>query len=236
MDIENVQFATKEGIKMYNPKDNSYTTNIMDSIGDNNLYHLDNTYYIRYHSQKALYAINKIKEKKDLSDLEKASFYYHIHVDMLFNAIGMINDRFVLKEKKYGEEFKNNIIRNQREYEFNDNNYPLLSDKSFRNFIEHIDERGEKLIKYKKYYGTFNFVHPDMDTNLIDGLLNISKPQNNLLNLLDYSYNIIDIVDNKPVEKKISILELEKEIRIINFHSNKIWSYITNIAFKNTDF
>ena len=217
---------------MYNPIDNSYTNSIFDSIGNNRLYHLDNIYYIRYYSKKALFALDKIFDNVDISNLEEAAFYYHVFIDMLFDAVGLLNDRFIEK-KYYSIEMKYNVDKNKKEYNFNNDNYPLLNDKSFRNFIEHIHQRNDELIKNNIYYGTFNFVHPNMEKELMDNLLDSQKPQNNYLNLIDESYNIIDIQSKKPVQKKISLRELEKELMLINKYSNNIWDYMNDTTFMN---
>ena len=214
---------------MYNPNDCSFTNSIMDYLGDSNIYHFDDTYYIRYYSKKALFALEKIYEDINLSNLEEASFYYHIYVDLLFDAVGLINDRFVFKNRNYSEELEKNINRNIIEYDFTSDNYPLLSDKGFRNFIEHINERSELLIKNKKYYGTFNFVHESMKKELCEELLSEDKPQNNILNLINKTYNIIDENEGVLIKKSISLEELKKELIIINKHSNNIWNYINNM-------
>ena len=212
---------------MYNPIDNSFTINIFDYLGNNSKYHLDNTYYIKYYSKKALFALEKLFKDIDISNLEEASFYYHVYSDMLFDAVGLLNDRFVVK-KRYSDKMKCCVDRNKKEYNFNIKTYPLLNDKSFRNFIEHINQRSDDLIKNNMYHGTFNFVHPKMKKDLIAELLDTQKPQNNFLNIINKTYNILDIESNNPIPKKISLKKLEKELKQINRYSNIIWDYIND--------
>ena len=72
---------------------------------------------------------------------------------------------------------KNNCVK----YEFYKENYPLLNDKSFGNFIKHIDERDEILIENKNQHGTFYLVYEGMDNKIKNDLLSKEKHRNNLL-------------------------------------------------------
>ena len=110
-------------------------------------------------------------------------------------------------------------------------NYPLLHDKSFRNFIEHIDEKGHMLIEKHKYWGTFNLIYPNMKEKVRNDLLDSHKPQNNLLNIENMTYTILDY-DKKTDSIKtkiINILELEKELQQIQKISSRIWSFLTEL-------
>lgn len=127
---------------MYDPKTGAYTRTI-DKFEHESLYEQEVTYYMKYNSTKALYAIEKLSENYD-GDIQEKCFHYHIYLDLLFESVGMIINRFK-PQKKSGnilKQSKNNCF----EYDFNNRTYPLLNDKSFRNFIEHIDEKDEKLI------------------------------------------------------------------------------------------
>ena len=104
----------------------------------------------------------------------------------------------------------------------------MLHDKSFRNFIEHIDERDERLVDSNNYFGTFNMIFSGMDMNTRKDLLKTDKPQNNLLNLEDMSYTIFESNGGAVSQKTISILQLETELRDINEISNKLWSFLTD--------
>ena len=188
-------------------------------------HHFDDTYFIRYNSQKGLFAINKILKKKSVKNLESSAFYYHIYIDMLFEAVGQINDRFIEKDK-YTDEMKKRVKRNREEYDFNIEKYPILYDKSIRNYIEHIISRRDVLIKERSYFGTFNFVHQDLDKELISNLLDKRHQQGNYLNMIDKTYNIIDVTGNKLVCKSVSLVDLYHELNNINKRSNCIWKTI----------
>lgn len=211
---------------MYDFKTGSYTYTT-EKFKKENLYQKESSYYLKYNSDKALYAIEKLlKEYK--GNIQEKCLYYHIYLDLLFQSVGMIINRFK-PHKKTGnifEQAKNNCI----EYEFNKENYPLLSNKSFRNFIEHIDERDEVLIDKGMFFGTFNVIYKGMDNEIREGLLNPKQQQNNLLNLEEMTYSILDIerTTGENIERKdINIIELKKELEKINDISKKIWWYLT---------
>lgn len=215
---------------MYDLKTNSYTIT-EEEFPDEYLHKRETTYYLRYNSQKGLYAIRKLLEYYEGTPQEKC-FNYHIYLDLLFESVGMIINRFK-PHKKRG----NILIQSQKnciEYDFNNNNYPLLSDKSFRNFIEHIDERNEALIENKVYYGTFNLIYSKMDKKTKNDLLSTERQQNNLLNLEDMTYTILDVEKHNNgyhiVKKVININMLKDELKKINSISKAIWDYL------NTDF
>lgn len=210
---------------MYDPKTGTYTYSIA-KFNNEGLYKQESAYYLKYNSSKGIYAIEKIS-KDFKGNAQEKCFYYHMYLDLLFQSVGMIINRFK-PHKKSGnlfEQAKNNCL----EYEFDNNNYPLLNNKSFRNFIEHIDERDEKLIDSGIYNGTFNLIYPNMDIKIKKGLLNPEKPQNNLLNLEDMTYTILDSnnTSDSSIEKKIiNINELKKELTRINTISTSIWDYL----------
>ena len=189
----------------------------------------NDTYYIRYNSKKAIFALKKILNKKSIKKEEESSFYYHIYIDLLFEAVGQINDRFVEK-KECSETMKKRLKRNREDYSFSEESYPLLFDKGFRNYIEHISSKNEKLINNNRFYGTFNFIHYEMKTKTIKELTDKNKPQNNLLNLIDRTYNIATMKESEIVFKSISLDGLKKELEKIYRISSKIWKNITKLT------
>lgn len=211
---------------MYNYKTKSYSWSKEKFKGEK-IYSKESVYYLRYNSQKALYAMNQLM-KEYSGTLQEKCFYYHVYLDLLFEAVGMIINRFK-PHRKQGNIFlqsKNNC----EEYGYNQANYPLLNDKSFRNFIEHIDERAEFLIDSGKFFGTFNVIFEGMDINIEKELLNDNKKQNNLLNLKNKTYTILDVEKNQNVynvvEKNIDLIKLKDEIKRINEISNMIYKLI----------
>lgn len=214
---------------MYNPEDGSYTRYAIEKFPNQGLYRSESTFYIMYNAKKAIYAY-KMLNKKHNGLLREKCEYYNIYLDLLFEATGLIINRFTYRTIKKTDNRYYQISDNRFEYGFNKESFPLLNDKDFRNFIEHIDEKDMMLIENKKYFGMFNLIYKGMNKKVKDDLLSDSKVQNNLLNLEDMTYSIIDSNDKgKTFKRKIIKLdELIKEIEKINKTSNIIWDYMNS--------
>jgi len=212
---------------MYNPNTGVWIENAKEDFTE----HFETTYYLKYNLEKAIYSLEKImKEKIDFSEFSNRCVYYHFYVDNLLNAIGHIRRRF----------FNNNanqerIERNKKEYNYiliNEQgkeiyNYPIIGDNSIRNFIEHIDEKDEKLMDIGMYYGSFNVIYKGMNQQMKINLLNDKNKQNNLLNLLTKEYKILTVQDEKVKEYKLNLIELKKELEKMKLINDKIWNYLT---------
>ena len=212
---------------MYDPKTGAFFYG-NDECGKIGLLQKESAYYLKFNTQKALYAIDQLKQKYESTSLPEKCFHYHVYVDLLFEAVGLIYNRFVCTKSSVPADVLKLQQMNCQQYEFDVNNYPLLHNKSFRNFIEHIDERDERLAESGNYFGTFNMIFEGMDTDTRQDLLKSNKPQNNLLNLEDMTYTILELKNGIPVQSSISIVELEKEIERILYVSAKLWDFLTN--------
>ena len=216
---------------MYNPNTGVWIENAKDDFTE----HFETTYYLKYNIEKAIYPLEKImKAKIDFSEFSNRCVYYHFYVDNLLNAIGHIRRRF----------FNNNanqerIERNKKEYNYiliNEQgkeiyNYPIIGDNSIRNFIEHIDEKDEKLMDIGMYYGSFNVIYKGMNQQTKINLLNDKNKQNNLLNLLTKEYKILTVQDKNIKEYKLDLVGLKKELEKMKLINKKIWSYLTDELF-----
>ena len=215
---------------MYDPSTGEWSENANDNFNE----HFETTYYLKYNIEKALYALNKIMQSKiDYSEFTNRCVYYHFYIDNVLNSIGYIRRRF----------FNNNINlkrieRNKKEYDYNSidgngnliYNYPTIGNNEIRNFIEHIDEKDEKLMKYGLYNGSFNVIYKGMNQKVKTELLSSEKKQNNVLNLLTNEYKILTI-NNKTnciEEYKIDLIELKNELQKLKEINDKIWTYLTN--------
>lgn len=198
-----------------------------DELGKIGLLQKESAYYLKFNSEKALYAIDQLKREYEGVSLADKCFHYHVYVDLLFEAIGLIYNRFVCTRRNIPEDVLKLQLMNRQQYKFDSNRFPLLHDKSFRNFIEHIDERDERLADSNNYFGTFNMIFSGMNMDTRRDLLKIDKPQNNLLNLEEMSYTILESNGDTVEQKTISILQLETEIKEINKTSNILWNYLT---------
>lgn len=202
-----------------------------DTWPNESIYKKETTYYIKYNSKKALYALSKLFGPFK-GCLEERCFYYHVYLDILFEAVGQITNRTKEPTKKDKNNYTNMEKQaevSRKEYGFDKEEYKVLQNNKIRNFIQHINEKDEVLINDNLYHGTFNLIYQHMSKKTKRELLNTEKPQNNLLNLCDKTYTIY-YVDNKTGKKEMIIVDLKelyKDIESINIISNKIWNYIT---------
>ncbi len=206
-------------------------TDLRDGVyidsAERNIYLFDNTYNIKYNSQKGLYAVEQITKMS--GEGNEDCFLYHVYIDLLFEAVGMLNDRFIKKEKsKIPEKIIDVNIKN---YTFDKIKYPIISRKDIRNFIIHIDERYYDLIRANNYYGTFNVIFKNMEDDIENDFLRKDRPQNNLLNLKEMKYRILDPNngDGEAIFKEVNLMDLKGELEIINKQAEFIWGSITSL-------
>ena len=135
---------------MFDPKTGIYYYSIPEFENESS-YHFEHTYYIQFNSKKALYLIDQLY----LLDMcsKDAIFHSHVFIDAIFQSAGLILNRFRC-DKATGNN-KKQIDKNRKEYEFDEIEYPLLSDRDFRNFIEHIEEKDQKLIDNNVFFWYF---------------------------------------------------------------------------------
>lgn len=218
---------------MYDPKLGTWIENAKDDFTE----HFETTYYLKYNIEKALYSLGKIMEATiNYSEFSNRCVYYHFYIDNVLNSIGHIRRRFVNNNVN-----SDRIERNKKEYDYNSIdsngnlicNYPIIGNNEIRNFIEHIDEKDEKLMKMGLYNGSFNVIYKGMKQQIKQGLLNNEKKQNNLLNLLSKEYKILT-VDNKSnivKEYKLDLIRLNDELERLKKINDAIWSFLTDNLF-----
>lgn len=137
----------------------------------------ETTYYLRFHIKSALISLHMISsyDKKDDVIYESKAQYYHFYTDHLLYSLGQIAERFRLSSKKNptAKEIEYNERRkiNRNNYQFTDKEFPILSDKSFRNTVEHIDEHNVDIIDNHIGVGGFNYIDDSTSDELIDMLL-----------------------------------------------------------------
>lgn len=210
---------------MYDPKTGAFYFGDTES-GRIGLLQRESAYYIKFNSAKAMYAFKKLKSEF-CGTTEEKCFYYHVYLDLLFEATGLVSSRFIRKNN-VNANVKQMIEYNRQQYEFDESNYPLLNNRFFRNFIEHIDEKDEKLVEKEGFFGTFNLIFPGMDEETRKELLRKDKPQNNLLNIEDMTYTILRVQNNALMPNRICLNQLENELRQINIIAESIWSHLSS--------
>ena len=217
---------------MYDPKSKVYYY-CEDTFPNEHKYRFEATYYIQYYSQKAIYAFDMIEEglKQDQTDC----FYYHVYKDLLFEACGSLAHRFNMKPKDEEnlDEREQQVRNNRYEYSYTSENYPILSSAwLFRNFIEHLDERSDEIIKEDYFQGTFNVVFPFMDDEKKDEYTENIKLNVNLLDLSAMEYRVFcrNKTDGevKDTIKTIDLNGLVGEVKRINEIASRIWEYLNN--------
>lgn len=220
---------------MYNPNTKEWSEDIKEDWRE----HFETTYYLKYNIEKALYSLNKILIPKiDYRDFSNRCTYYHFYIDNLVNAIGHIVKRFTYNTRSSIDDKRIDRNKSEYNYEIEGNcNYPNLNNKKIRNFIEHVDEKDEDLIKAGKYYGTFNVIYKGMNQLIKKDLLSDKKKQNNILNLIDKTYTIYYIKEItstgkiKTNEYYINLLELKNEIETLRDINNQIWYFLNDNFF-----
>ena len=136
---------------------------------------LEASYYLHFYLVSALVSLKHIYDFRyyDTNMFENKCQYYHYYVDHLLYSIGQISERFRVKNNPSNKE-KDYYVRrsaNRINYGFDDVSYPILSDKSFRNTIEHIDEHNINIINKHDAVGGFNVIEEGISEDLKELLL-----------------------------------------------------------------
>lgn len=132
-------------------------------------YEAETTYYLNFHILSALASKERLLSFENQFIWENKCQYYHYYCDHLLFSIGQISNRFIVRKKD------KTIIRerkklNRMNYHFYENDYPILSNKTARNTIEHIDEYNSDIIENNHGVGGFNLISTDTDVKLIQDL------------------------------------------------------------------
>lgn len=194
-----------------------------DAFSNEQSYRFEATYYIKYNAEKALFALSHLKT--GLEENNKDCFYYHVYLDLFLNASGAVAKRFFVK-KVYSDEIKAQIHNNQLEYAYTSEQFPATQKVyKFRNYIEHIDDRGDALIRNGKFQGTFNVVFPNMSDDEKEEYLGNTNLRCNLLDLEKMEYHTYD--NGEDDIQTINLNTLAEEIERILKTAEKIWDFLT---------
>lgn len=150
-------------------------------------YEAETSYYLHFQLVSALISLDHIYNcKYSDSDLfESKAQYYHYYTDHLLYSLGQIAERFreSLDPNKTNDYFVRRA-ENRNNYGFDKNNYPILSNKAFRNTIEHIDEHNIEVIKKHDAVGGFNTIDENTSKELTNTLRNKRDTHTYTLDLL----------------------------------------------------
>ena len=150
-------------------------------------YEAETSYYLHFQLVSALISLDHIYNCKysDNALFESKAQYYHYYTDHLLYSLGQIAERF--RESKDSNNTNDYFVRrsaNRKNYGFDNNNYPIMSNKAFRNTIEHIDEHNIEVIKKQDAVGGFNIIDENTSKELIDTLRNNRDTHTYTLDLL----------------------------------------------------
>lgn len=182
----------------------------------------ETSYYLLFHIDSALISIHFLTN----TDLYCESVfllkprYYHFYSDHLFFSWGQIVDRFHSKSRD--ESIISLLHNNRMNYHFDENKYQLLSDKTARNFVEHINERNITTIKEIRGVGGFNSIDFETDEKFAKDILGRRNSHNYIF---DYCNRMI-LIYNQGASIDISIDELREELirlreSVINYEEAK---------------
>lgn len=149
-------------------------TGIYINDGDT-VFEAETNYYLHFQIISALVSIEYISNAKygNTTCFENKAQYYHYYLDHLLYSIGQISERFrvVKNPQKKDVEFNERRKINRVNYNFNEATFPILSNKEYRNTIEHIDEHDINVIISQVGVGGFNYIDEETPDNLKDILL-----------------------------------------------------------------
>ena len=186
--------------------------NGMYIAGEMRPYEFEACYYLHYHTICALHSIEMITNTNDsvCYMFENKSQYAHFYCDHLLFSLGQINERFVSVERNSAEK-KELIACNRQNFQFTDEEFPILSNKDYRNTIEHIDEHNYKIIKEYGGVGGFNTLSSSTSAELKKAL---TERQAQHPYTIDLEKGELHIERNKKEHKHmiLSFGELKKEL------------------------
>lgn len=173
-------------------------------------YEVATTYHLKYFISSALITLDLIlnPDRQLIERFDNSAQYYRYHLDHLFYLLGQINDRLINKRGRDSFKIKKEYINlNRNNYRFSEQEFPIISNKTPRNLIEHLDERNLTTLNEKQGVGGFNVIQPDSDPDMVASI----KNNRNL-----YPYNL-DLVERKVLffnaqEKNPSLKQFDIDI------------------------
>lgn len=193
---------------------------------DDIAYEAETTYYLKFHIKSALISLHMIShyDPKDDIMFDSKAQYYHYYSDHLLYSLGQIAERFRLKEKpsaKEKEYYERRKI-NRNNYQFSDKDFPILSNKDFRNTVEHIDEHNINVITEHIGVGGFNYIDNSTSDEFNNTLLSNRNSHIYILNLCKMELYIT----RNGKELTLDLTSLKAELDLLMWKVNSFASYI----------
>lgn len=202
--------------------------------GEERPYEVETTYQLIYYISSALISIENILTpiEEMIGKFENRVQYYRYYVDSLFYFLGLINDRFFYKpnnrDTDLQEKKRERVALNRNNYQFVEQDFSILSNKTPRNIIEHLDERNVKKLMESMGIGGFNVIFEDSDFDMVAAITSYREfyPYNlDLVNKKMLFYNTQAKVDDIK-EFDIDILELQNELRKLLQYVNEFADFV----------
>ena len=187
-------------------------------------YEAETTYYLDFQIKSALFSLHKLEDHKTIDDSSFGTIaqYYHYYTDHLLYSLGQIAERF--RGSNNPNSSNDYFVRrsaNRNNYGFDKNNYPILSNKAFRNTIEHIDEHNIEVIKKHDVVGGFNTIDEETPQELKDTLRNKRDTQTYTLDLLLKQLYI----ERNETPLTMRLDDLKKEILDLKKKVDDFWEF-----------
>ena len=175
----------------------------------------------------ALYSLACIDNYKSarLDIFESESQYLHYYTDHLLYSIGQISSRFAESKNDQQNE---RVKLNRSNFQFSSKDYPILSNKKYRNTIEHIDEYNQYVIERFHGVGGFNFIDVSVDPQMMYHVLQNKQSHIYTLDLIDRKIYI----QRKEKELILNVDELKTELTRLRNSVNSFYNAIKNSPFQ----
>ena len=185
---------------------------------DDKAYEVESAYYLDFQITSALVSISRLSSYKEEQEWENKCQYYHYYCDHLLYSMGQITNRFL---NKYQD---NNNIRQRKQYnrnnfQFTEEEFPILSDSRARNMIEHIDEYNQVIIDKNAVVGGFNTIDSETDPAIANVIRTQRETYPYTLDLINVSILIHKKSDNVtvPLDKlKKELIDLQSRVKEFN--------------------
>ncbi|SKA68937.1 hypothetical protein SAMN02745111_01690 [Eubacterium uniforme] len=193
----------------------------------NEQYDFELLYYMKYYLNSIevalfyMFDIKIMKETMNLGIFENDAAYYHFYTDHLLYCMGQIAMRFVEGNEKQNE-VKRRIEINKRALGVNEDKYPILCDKRYRNSIEHIFNRNIDIIVENGQVGGFNFINNQTEYDIRK---NLYEEKNKYVCILDITNKMIQL-NNKGNWLELDIDKLQKEVKELKKNVDCNWNML----------
>ena len=187
----------------------------------------ESCYYLNFQITSALYSLACIDNYKSarLDIFESESQYLHYYTDHLLYSIGQISSRFAESKNDQQNE---RVKLNRSNFQFSSKDYPILSNKKYRNTIEHIDEYNQYVIERFHGVGGFNFIDVSVDPQMMYHVLQNKQSHIYTLDLIDRKIYI----QRKEKELILNVDELKTELTRLRNSVNSFYNAIKNSPFE----